>query len=509
MKKQRKRTARCLLVPAAALLFVSFSGGCSEKKAPQPSGGGTARKKEKAEELEPAFEIGKPNLVLIVVDTLRFDHVGSGKGEDDGSITKNIDALAQTGVRFSTAYSNAPWTFPAHASLFTGFGPEVHKQTHAVVYDKDGGPAVKEEAYLPGRFETLAAVLRKNGYQTIGISQNPWVGRFSTQNTGFERFWELWSETQQFPFTPRAGDDLEMDKVAYAFRHFLDKIKRGESPFFLFVNYITCHLPYTPEARFRNKHVRGFPPDSVFTLTSHNWLERKDAGQLGEEEIGYLQKLYRAEVEQVDAAIGEVVALLKSRDAFDNTLFIVTSDHGECIGHHGLFDHQFNLFDDLVKIPLVMHHPKLSSGKTVSVPVQLSDIFPTVLELFGLRGERRRLKLPGMVIPLDPAREGKAPPGGRPLFFLYRKGSRVLRLAKEHISEAMFQQYNRDLCGVRKGKWKLILTDAGTVFLYDMETDPQEKNNLTDDAHKTVVEELLSLLRTHYQDASLPFSRLK
>jgi len=257
----------------AAALGSLVGAGCGKEKEPR-GGKGETREAPGAE-----FRLGRPNVVLLVLDTMRADHLecaGAFRGSAR-DFTPNLDRLARSAVRFTNAFANAPWTLPSHGSLFTGREPQEHKQTHEAVLVGGKRIRLKTEAHLPGRFTTLASALRALGYQTLGISQNPWVGRLTTQDHGFGLFWELWAP-DRLPFPPRKGKDLSLHKVSYAFRHFLEKKRDPARPFFLFVNYITCHLPYRPAWKFRRKFVPGFPPDYLLDMTSHNWLPLKEEG---------------------------------------------------------------------------------------------------------------------------------------------------------------------------------------------------------------------------------------
>ena len=182
----RRLSRRDLL---AGSLGAVLLGGC-RRRAPRPAG--SAAKEAGAPRL------GRPHIVLLVLDTVRADHVGAVEG-----MTPNIDRIAAEGVRFERAYSSAAWTLPSHGSLFTGHEPRAHGQTHAAVREDAAGISLDPRAALPGRFTTLAAALGEIGYQRLGLSQNFWVGRLSTQDAGFGRFWELWRDDGALPFPPR------------------------------------------------------------------------------------------------------------------------------------------------------------------------------------------------------------------------------------------------------------------------------------------------------------------
>ena len=438
---------------------------------------------------------------------MRADHLecsGKLEGAKPG-FTPNLDGLAARGVRFENAFANAAWTLPSHASLFTGQEPHIHGQSHAAVVEGVKKIRIKEEATLRGRFTTLAAALREVGYQTLGLSQNTWVGSISSQDHGFDRFWELWLQDQsKLPFPPQKGDDLELHKVTYAARHFMDNAYDTDRPLFLFVNYITCHLPYQPAWSFRSRFVRGFPPEELLEVTSHNWLTMQHEGTLGDKALPYLRNLYLAEVAEVDAAVGQLAGLLKARGLLDNTLFIVTSDHGECLGQHGFFDHQFNLYDDLLRVPLTMSHPKLPGGSKESTPVQLSDLLPTVLHMVGAEAQQKRLALPGRIMPLDGKSGGTGSGGDRPLFFQFRRGSLVLAQLKSTLPADTVARLDRDLFAVRHGAWKAILTSDGEFLVFNTEKDAgEEQNQATQD--KDRARALLALLKDHYGGKGLPF----
>jgi len=414
----------------------------------------------------------RPHIVLLVVDALRRDFVGCYGGEDDA--TPALDRIAAEGVRFANAYANAPWTLPSHASLFTGLPPEVHRQTHVAVEETEGRVGIAAAARLPGRHTTMAAALKELGYQTVGISQNPWVGPLSTQDHGFDHFWEP-ARPSSLPFPERQGEDLRFHPVTYCFRKFLELRRAPERPLFLFVNYIACHLPYDPPELYRQRFLQGPAPRRLAEVESGNWLVKQEAGELDGGAAERLRELYRAEAAYADAAVDELRAELEAARLLDDTLLIATSDHGECIGHHDFFDHQFNLYEDLLRVPLVVRGAALEPGAVCAELVQLSDLLPTVLAAAGGDAVRARLRLPGT--PLLDAR-GPARIPARPLFFMFRRGSRVLARLKGILGPAAWARLDRDLFAVRDGAMKLILAGDGEQELYDLAADACEERPL-------------------------------
>jgi arylsulfatase A-like enzyme len=438
----------------------------------------------------------QPHIIILLVDALRQDFVGCYGGGADA--TPAIDRIAQEGVRFSNAYANAPWTLPSHASLFTGLAPEVHRQTHAAVEEKDGAICLKPEARLPGRLATMASILKERGYQTVGISQNPWVGALSTQDHGFDFFWELGRKTG-LPFPEQQGDDLKVHKVTYFFRQFLAARRASARPLFLFVNYIACHLPYDPPELYRQKFVSGPAPRRLAEIESNNWLVRKERGELDANAAAALEELYRAEVAYADAAVAELRVELEAARLLDDALLVVTSDHGESLGQHGFFDHQFNLYDDLLRVPLIVRHAALPARGACESLVQLSDLLPTVLHFLGNDETRARFALGG--VPLFDAR-GLAPIPERPLFFMFRRGSRVLATWKDAIAKEVFARLDRELFAVRDGAMKMIVASDGESELYDLGSDSSEAKKLIAPGKAAA---LRALLAARYAGAGVGF----
>jgi arylsulfatase A-like enzyme len=455
-------------------------------------------------------DLGRPSIVLIVLDTMRADHLecaGTPMGGARG-FTPTLDRLAARGTRFKNAYANAPWTLPSHASLFTGCEPHRHGQDNPALTGNPEEIRIDPRLALPGRFTTMAAAFRELGYQTLGISENPWVGPLTALDDGFGHFWELRQDgTSRAPFPPPQGKDLTCHKVTYLCRNFFDRFFHLGNPFLLFVNYMTCHLPYRPTWQFRRAFAPDVTLDELLELRSDTWLLRQREGRLGNAQTAQLRRLYLAAVAQADAAVAEVLDLLKERQLLDNTLCIVLSDHGECIGHHGFFDHHFNLFDDLLRVPLIVAHPKLQAPRVIETPVQLSDLLPTLLQLVGAGSLGTRLNLPGPLLPLG--EDSRTPEGAaRPLFFLLRRGSRVLVSLRDKLPPATIARLDRDLLGVKRGDAKAVLSSDGELTLFDTARDPEEKTNLAA-THAETARALAALLGAHFGGSGIPIPEVR
>ena len=341
--------------------------------------------------LPPAWP-GSPNVVLLVLDTVRADHL-SLYGYHRPT-TPHLDALAKRSIGFDFARSAAPWTLPSHATMFTGRWP--HELS--VDYDKP----------LDDTYPTLAEYLGRHGYMTGGfvgntIYANSWYGL----DRGFARYEDarenralsvqealrssaltremmplavqlgLWPSDARY--TPRkSAEEVNRDALAW-----LDRRAGGDRPFFLFLNYIDAHGPYTLPDAFprsfskagRMELIEGFR--RVSNLAVPIGERHAKADRLG---IDAYDDCIRYIDTQVDRLLGE----LERRGKRSNTWVIVTADHGEHFGEHELFTHGNSLYRPLVDVPLLIVPPESGSGRRVSAPVSLRDLPATVVDLVGL-----------------------------------------------------------------------------------------------------------------------------
>ena len=277
-----------------------------------------------------------PNFVVISLDTLRADHVGAN--ERGHSLTPNLDRFAASGVVFRDAMTTFPSTTASHMSLFTGLYPSAHK-----VFEP--GPR------LQPRIKTLTAILAKNGYRTGAITENGMLMRSVGFGRGFDTYVELRnSEPLETPgFVSKVVDRAESWINRY-----------GNERFFLFLHTYQVHAPYEPPA--------GFSP-----------TKEQSAG------FGPRRSAYAGEVIYTDREIGRFLDFLEQSGLSGTTTVLVTSDHGESFGEHGHVGHGSSLFEEELKIPLLLRSPNRSvPGLQVETLVSLIDIAPTILELAGI-----------------------------------------------------------------------------------------------------------------------------
>lgn len=331
----------------------------------------------------------QPNLLFIVLDTTRADHT-SVHGYDRPT-TPHLERLAADGFRFDQAISAAPWTPPSHASMFSGVYPTSHG------FLSDG------MSYRPPH-STLAERLGENGYRTFGAATTPFIATRSEVTRGFDDFCDLY----RLPFVPTSVYEARsyyLDLLPGYFRMVRDmrtserkpteylsceylrtRIRRsaGHEPFFGFINILSAHNRYAPPEPYRSRFKRpqsdGVDEELVDTLSDSGGY-RYVAGELdpSESEWVALQDLYDGEIALADEVCGMIFETLRELGIYDNTMVIVTADHGEHFGEHNRAHHQFSLFDELLHVPLIIKPPnRVDIGETSEDLVSLVDIYPTV-----------------------------------------------------------------------------------------------------------------------------------
>ncbi|MYC09996.1 MAG: sulfatase, partial [Holophagales bacterium] len=295
----------------------------------------------------------RPNIVLYVVDTVRADRLGAYGYEKPTS--PRLDAFAAGAVLFENAYAQSSWTRPAVASLFTGLLPPAHR-------------TVGRRSVLPEDAVTLAEILAANGYEGMGLVRNPNVSRAFGFAQGFTRFRS----------EDRERDETMLDRV----RLWLDERQHADGPFFLFLHAIDPHGPYDPAPEFEEMFEAGGAPAQYRTV---RYLLRLNRGEV-EPEPGTaeaLSRLYDAEVAQNDDAFGELLDELLVRGLDEDTAVIYVSDHGEEFAEHGRWEHGLSLYEEVLRVPLVMRLPGVPPRR-VAEPAQHVDVLPTLLGYVGI-----------------------------------------------------------------------------------------------------------------------------
>ncbi len=355
---------------AVALAVCPFIGTCGGGGA----GGGGERQAPS----------GAPNVVLVSIDSLRFDHLSCyGYSKETSPV---IDRLAAEGVRFDQAVSTTSWTLPAHAALFTG------------LYDSSHG-LVDNNLRLSEDHVTLAEVLRQNGWRTAGFFGGPYLHPTFGLGQGFESYQSCMT-TLPDTLEEQAVRDQSRSKQAKSHADVtgprtLEEVRKwlgaslpsgASQPFFLFLHLWDVHYDFLPPRQY----VDLFDPGYDGPLTGKDFMtDPLITPKMSVRDFEHLLALYDAEIRFADEILGQILAELERREAAENTLIVITADHGEEFFEHKGKGHQRTLYDEVVRIPLVFHWKgrfgaKDGKPRTVAQQVRIIDIMPTVLTLCGI-----------------------------------------------------------------------------------------------------------------------------
>ncbi len=293
----------------------------------------------------------KLNVLLVVVDTLGAEHLGSYGAE--GGVSPNLDRLASEGKRFANTYAPAPWTQPSIASLFTGRMPSAHALENLT------GRLAKDHSTLAERFEAA-------GFQTHGV-----ISHFLlSKNFGFAQGFGGYDERAVLQHTGISSARVTDAAVAWL-------KKRDREPFFLFVHYFDPHFVYHDHSEI-DLAVRY---DGPIEPSMPIWDLRGLRKRLTASDTEYLVSLYREEISYTDRHVGRLLQYLDESGLSRETLVLLTADHGEELMEHGWIGHTRTLYGELLRVPLIARQPGVISPGVVDTPVSLIDIAPTLTEL--------------------------------------------------------------------------------------------------------------------------------
>jgi len=438
------RRARTSVLALASMVLAAalFSPGCGRK----PSAGHGGQ---------------RSNVLLIVVDALRADRLecyGYGR-----QTSPTLNALAQEGALFGDDMSQGAETVVAVPTLLTGRLPREHGVLWVRRDDKVWvGPGL--------RLPTLATILKDNGYSTAAVSGNPLVGPSIGVERGFDSFDQR--AGQVYAWLHASGADINACAYDWLRRY------RRDKPFFLYLHYIDPHNQYRPPSAFCVFGRPGYTPrddkinkdlNDVFDphldkrVTRTMLLEHG----LSERDVERMSDLYDGEVLSADHYIGELLGRLKREGLYDNTIVIVTADHGESFMDHRDLEHGGSLYQELVRVPLIIKGPRIRGGQEVDDLVQSVDLAPTILDAVGI--------------------SPNATMSGRSFYQELTSGKPI----GDEVGIAELPA--KSMRAVRVGKLKLI-EGPDRVELYDLAQDPHELQDLAGERPNDV-ERLRSVLR--------------
>jgi arylsulfatase A-like enzyme len=435
------------------------------------------------------------NIILLILDCLRKDAVSYYNPwlAQVYPTTPFIDTLAKDSYSFTNAFANAPWTLPSHASIFSGLYPNQHQAQQRHLKIADGCRPLAEE-------------LSATGYYTIGFSNNNFVGGATGLSRGFNVFYE-WSQISEL--TKRTFIDrilynsfwkLDSDRkrrvydqsqrtIQLALHELKHHLEKSRDSFFLFINLMDAHLPYDPPKDLRERFLAHYAPPHYSSAVAAPYRKSRDfarrAGEIGEEEFKLQKAFYLACASTLDRHVESLVNGLKAMAVWDETMLILTADHGENIGEHGLVDHQFCLYNTLLHVPLIIRVPS-----SVGQPRVIDDIVETrelhdIILAWASEDKKENFDLYDFLLSMH------FPPHAVAMYDLPEFSLARWKKNNAPINPA----WQRELYSIRTQDWKYIHTGDGKHELYHIQEDATELNNLfLDHAYIEVVEELQNRL---------------
>jgi arylsulfatase A-like enzyme len=426
-----------------------------------------------------------PDVVFIVMDTVRGHNISAlGYNRKTSPV---FDSFAKEGVLFEKATAPATWSLPAHASLFTGAFPSVHKG-HA------------ETRFLDDKMPTLAETLAKHGYDTLCFTANPHItpGFGLTRGFGWsDNAWITGAGGRGFTFIYRLIDALGVtaeDKggalvVSNVANWMSGRLKNGP-PAFVFVNFLEAHFPFH---QLPEKYRYAYTKESLSHLREYGQMAfgAQMGRQLTGDEINTIRQpildLYDGGIEYTDYLVGQVIDNWRKRGTLDNTIFVILGDHGEHVGEHDMFGHVTSLYQEDLWVPYMFRYPpKIPAGKRIGQEVSTVATFATIFDLLGIKPPGT-LQIGSLLPALKTPVPGEPPSAfGRPV---------ISERYEEKLLSSRFKQGESNGKGpalspfgryrtYRAGKFKLVrhlMNGNYKESLFNLSSDPGELKDLADE----------------------------
>jgi arylsulfatase A-like enzyme len=439
----------------------------------------------------------RPNVLLMVLDTVRADHL-SVYGYHRRT-TPWLERLAKTATFYRHCFAASYTTLASHASIFTGLYPRSHGAANLP-------PGLSVGEPLDPKWETLAERLAKLGYTNAAVIANvSYLSKYFGTDQGFHYY----DDRKPLPCFPRGGtfplrflvrrllgeakvlvqaqrlyrSAAEINEGVY---EVLEDLRAAGSPFFLFVNYMDAHSPYVPpepfDRLFEGRHKGLTPLMHYDALRDDVALRRRTITDV--ERRHYVSQ-YDGAIAFLDAELGKLFARLQDLDLYDDSLIIVTADHGEAFGEHGFVGHEWSMHQHQIGVPLIMKYPRQKVGQVIDGNVSHVDLLPTILDTLGASAAEGAHGISLRSLSADSAQRHIYAEG-------YLKGSLVLsdRVKYPLMTWAI----------VAPGRWKLISNSDGNAELYHLDNDPNEQSNLAarqTDLSRSLLEALENWKRDH------------
>ena len=392
-----------------------------------------------------AVACGEPapprHLVIVVLDTVGVEHLSLyGYSRET---TPFLEDLAGSAHVFRGVKATAPWTVPSHASLFTGLWPSEHE-------------AQWGRYVLAPRHQTLAEVLKERGFLTEALSTNNFVSHPTGLTQGFSRYGQIGGPPQN-----------RTNLLFQALPEILDRGKQGNRRLFLFLNLMDAHIPYNTET-FAQAFGVGRPGGPVnthdikwqvnakkITLAPRTWQQHRAA--------------YDAAIRGLDQSMEKLVALLRKRRMLDDTLLVITSDHGEGLGAHSEIGHSISVWEEQLAVPLLVRLPPGHKSRTPPDMTSLVALAPTVLDWLGVERPPRWQAMPD----LYSVKQQTITADYRSYFSDARQANKDIARDYPQLSAKIVHSHV-----VYCDELKLIMRPDRSVVYYDLAHDPQEARAL-------------------------------
>ncbi len=451
----------------------------------------------------PTSGSGRKNVILITLDTVRADHLSLYGYSRDTS--QHLQQFARDATVYTRTIAASDMTLASHASIFTGLYPSQHGAHWALGRGK-GGVAIGPEfgLSLAPNSRTLASILTGKGYRTMGIAANvPYLQHAFHLDQGFQYFSlpvpRIFLD-QSCPFCLRADlanvlgrffaqrlSDLLYVRAGTVNREafqLLDQEKAGSRPFFLFLNYMDAHEPYFPPAPYDLKY-----PGKDVTMTVERYWPIEFRALSGtrpytDQDRRRDESQYDGAIAYIDAELGALFAKLKQLSLYDNSIIVVTSDHGQSFGEKGLVGHGSSVYQEQVHVPLIVKYPGVTYAKVEDALVSHVDLLPTILESLGYETG----SLPGHSL--------LAPQRGQAAIFSESFPCDLL--------VSLSDRFRRIERAAFMGDSKLIISTAGTQQFYNLAADPREEHNIY--AERLPAARALEA-GLHYWESTMPVAR--
>ena len=393
------------------------------------------------------------NIILISIDALRPDHLGCYGYDRDTS--PNIDALSAKGTIFKNAFSASSWTVPSNMSLFTGLYPS----RHGMIFYPFPESLSKD-------IKMYTEVLKENGYFNIGFHGGGYMSPLFGFDMGFHKY---------VSFGTRFEDNQD------SCLNWIERFSKYKIRFSLFLHGFNCHHPYKVPKRFDKFSVPEVSNDYVTKLMVNGGVRKSES------DLEAIIDKYDGEIRYADYLIGGLISKLEKLRLLENSVIIITSDHGEQFQEHGITGHVYGLYDELIRIPLIMYIPRVTTGKVVHEMVSIVDIMPTILDILDIKN-----------INYDK-------PNGKTM-------SSLINGKKENIRECIIaeagflnQNQKKFYRAIRTEKYKLVLNKKYLPdSFYDLTSDPLEQKSIRHDSNR--IKQLIDLSEKNGISNDIDFS---